>query len=114
MSLPEGVAWSIHCTWLLAHLRPGEALSSRRMAEFIGLPAAYLSKLLKSLVPAGLLDATSGPRGGFRLARAPAGITVLDIAEAVYGRATMFRRMEIRSTASRRACSSGKLNGLRM
>jgi Rrf2 family protein len=96
MALSEGVEWSLHCTWLLALLRPGEALSSHRLAEFYGLPTAYLSKLLKSLVRAGLLDATSGPRGGFRLARSPADITVLDIVEAVEGTAPMFRCMEIR------------------
>jgi Rrf2 family protein len=96
MPLPEGVEWSVHCAWLLAHLRPGQALSSRRMAEFYGLPPAYLSKLLKSLVRAGILDAASGPRGGFRLARAPADITVLDVVDAVDGTANAFRCMEIR------------------
>jgi Rrf2 family protein len=96
MSLPEGVEWAVHCAWLLAQTRPGQALSSRRMAEFYGLPTAYLSKLLKSLVRAGLLDATTGPRGGFRLARPATDITVLDIVEAVEGRAPMFRCMEIR------------------
>jgi Rrf2 family protein len=96
MSLSEGVEWSLHCAWLLSHVRPGEALSSRRMAEFYGLPSAYLSKLLKSLVRAGILDATTGPRGGFRLARPPGDITVLDILEAVEGRGPLFQCMEIR------------------
>ena len=45
MSLSEGVEWSLHCP-------AGEAVSSRRMAEFYGLRPAYLSKLLKSLVRA--------------------------------------------------------------
>jgi len=96
MSLPEGVEWAIHCTWLLAQAKPGESLSSRRMAEFYGLPNAYLSKSLKSLVRAGLLAATTGPRGGFRLARAATDITVLDIVEAIEGRTPMFRCTEIR------------------
>lgn len=96
MYLPEGVEWAVHCAWLLAQTRPGQALSSRRMAEFYGLPTAYLSKVLKSLVRAGLLDATTGPRGGFRLARPAADITVLDIVDAVEGRAPMFRCTEIR------------------
>jgi Rrf2 family protein len=96
MSLSEGVEWSLHCAWLLAHLPRGEALSSRRMAEFYGLPSAYLSKLLKSLVRAGILDATTGPRGGFRLARPPGDITVLDVVEAVEGRGPLFQCMEIR------------------
>lgn len=96
MFLPEGVEWALHCGWLLSHLGPGETLSSRRMAEFYGLPAAYLSKVLKSLVRAGLLEAATGPRGGFRLARAPEEITVLEIVEAIEGPSRMFRCMEIR------------------
>ncbi|HEY7072129.1 MAG TPA: Rrf2 family transcriptional regulator [Acidimicrobiales bacterium] len=96
MELSEGVEWSVHCTWLLALTPPTEALPSRRLAEFYGLPPAYLSKLLKSLVRAGILSATSGPRGGFRLARPPEDITVLDIVEAVEGRAFAFRCTEIR------------------
>ena len=96
MELSEGVEWSVHCAWLLALAPPGEALASRRLAEFYELPPAYLSKLLKSLVRAGILRATSGPRGGFRLARPPADITVLDIVEAVEGKAFAFRCMEIR------------------
>jgi Rrf2 family protein len=96
MSLSEGVEWSLHCAWLLAHVPAGKALSSRRMAEFYGLPPAYLSKLLKSLVRAGILGASTGPRGGFRLARTPADITVLDVMEAVEGSAPLFRCTEIR------------------
>jgi Rrf2 family protein len=96
MQLPEGVEWSVHCCWLLALLSPDAALSARRLAEFYGLPDAYLSKLLKMLVRAGLLSASSGPRGGFRLARAPAEMTVLDITGALEGTAPVFRCMEIR------------------
>jgi Rrf2 family protein len=96
MSLSEGVEWSLHCTWLLTHVPPDEALPSRRMAEFYGLPPAYLSKLLKSLVRAGILAATTGPRGGFRLARAPEDITVLDVMEAIEGRTPLFLCKEIR------------------
>jgi Rrf2 family protein len=83
MRLPEGVEWALHCTWLLTVARDRDALPARRLAEFYGLPEAYLAKLLKTLVRAGLLSATSGPRGGFRLARPPGDITVADVVEAV-------------------------------
>jgi len=96
MRLPEGVEWALHCSWLLAQAREGDALTARRLAEFYGLPEAYLAKLLKALVRAGLLSATSGPRGGFRLARPPGAITVADVVEAVEGRGALFQCMEIR------------------
>lgn len=96
MSLSEGVEWSVHCAWFLAQVPEGEAVPSRRLAEFYGLPPAYLAKLLKLLVRAGIFDATTGPRGGFRLARPAGDITVLDVVDAVEGTAPMFQCREIR------------------
>src|SRR5215475_15181713 len=96
MKLPEGVEWALHCSWLLAQARDGDALPARRLAEFYGLPEAYLAKLLKTLVRAGLLSATSGPRGGLRLARPPGDITVADVVEAVEGPSPLFHCTEIR------------------
>ena len=96
MKLPEGVEWALHCTWLLAAARPDEALPARRLAEYYDLPEAYLAKLLKALVRAGLLTATSGPRGGFRLARPAEQISVADVVEAVEGPGPLFHCTEIR------------------
>ena len=96
MKLPEGVEWALHCTWLLSFAHEGDAVPARRLAEFYDLPEAYLAKLLKALVRAGLLGATSGPRGGFRLARPPEAITVAEVVEAVEGPGPLFCCTEIR------------------
>jgi Rrf2 family protein len=96
MRLPEGVEWALHCTWLLTFTRDRDPLPARRLAEFYDLPEAYLAKLLKALVRADLLSATSGPRGGFRLARPPGDITVADIVKAVEGPSPLFHCTEIR------------------
>lgn len=98
VKLPEGVEWALHCAWLLAVAGDGggDALPARRLAEFYGLPEAYLAKLLKGLVRAGLLSASTGPRGGFRLARPPAEITVAQVVEAVEGPGPLFLCTEIR------------------
>ena len=64
--------------------------------------------MLKRLVRADLLHAGTGPRGGFRLARDPAEVTVLEIVEAVEGGTPLFRCTEIRQRgpvpASKSAC----------
>jgi Rrf2 family protein len=52
--------------------------------------------VLAGLVRGGVLSATSGPRGGFRLARPPEEITVAEIVQAVEGRGDLFRCTEIR------------------
>ena len=96
MKMPEGVEWALHCTWLLTFAGEGDAVPARRLAEFYDLPEAYLAKLLKALVRAGLLTATSGPRGGFRLARAAGKITVAEVVEAVEGPGPLFCCTEIR------------------
>jgi Rrf2 family protein len=90
------VEWALHCTWLLTFAPSGEAVSTRRLAEFYDLPEAYLAKVLKALVRAGVLHASSGPRGGFSLGRAAAEITVADVVEAVEGRSPLFHCAEIR------------------
>ncbi|WP_327670297.1 MULTISPECIES: Rrf2 family transcriptional regulator [unclassified Streptomyces] len=102
MKLSQGVEWGVHCCVLLVQAPPGAAVRRSTLAGYYGLPEAYLAKHLKSLAAAGVLTATSGPRGGFRLARDPKDITVLDVVEAVEGSAPAFVCGEIRQ---RGACA---------
>ena len=60
------------------------------------MPSAYLAKHLQALARAGVLETVKGPRGGYRLARPPAEITVLDVVEAIDGDEPAFRCTEIR------------------
>ncbi|GIK15983.1 MAG: Rrf2 family transcriptional regulator [Planctomycetota bacterium] len=55
------------------------ACSGARIAGRTGIPAKYLSKILGDLVHAGVLDATRGKGGGFRLRRPPADLRLLEI-----------------------------------
>jgi Rrf2 family protein len=96
MELPRTVEWALHCCWLLALLPEEDTLPARRLAEFHGLPEPYLAKLLKSLTREDLLVATVGPRGGYRLARRPEQISVLEVVQAVEGARPLFRCTEIR------------------
>lgn len=95
MKLPESTEWALHCTTALAQV-PDEAISGSQLAEHFALPAAYLSKQLALLVRAGLLSATTGPKGGFRLSRAAESITLLDVVEAVDGSRDPYLCREIR------------------
>lgn len=56
---------------------------AHELAEMASVPPAYLSKVLRKLVAKGLLHAQKGHHGGFRLARPPASIRVIDVLEAV-------------------------------
>jgi Rrf2 family protein len=94
--LSEGVEWGLHCCVVLAVLPDGAALSTGRLAEFHGVPIAYLAKHLQSMSRAGILVAGTGPRGGYRLARPPADISVVDVLEAIDGDEPAFQCLEIR------------------
>src|SRR2546429_8241519 len=85
MRLSEGVEWGLHCAVLLAVMPPDTALPTSRLAEFHGVPVAYLAKHLQAMSRAGILVAGPGPRGGYRLARPPADVSVLDVGEAIHG-----------------------------
>lgn len=86
----------MHCATSLAQLDPGTSASTTQLAEYFDLPAPYLAKQLKTLVRAGILSATTGPKGGFRLARPAADITLLQIVEAVDGTSSAYECREIR------------------
>jgi Rrf2 family protein len=96
MRMSEGVEWGIHCATLLGAVPPPMTLSAARLAEYHGVPAPYLTKHLQALVRGGVLESVPGPRGGFRLARPPAEITMLDIVEAIDGTEPSFVCTEIR------------------
>ncbi|OXM70710.1 MULTISPECIES: RrF2 family transcriptional regulator [Amycolatopsis] len=96
MKLPSSTEWVLHCATTLAQLEPGRTASTAQLAEYFDLPAPYLAKQLKALVRAGVLTATTGPRGGFRLARPAAEITLLEIVEAVDGASAPYECREIR------------------
>ena len=85
MRLNEGVEWGIPVCLLLARLADEAPISGRRLAESHELPTAYTAKQLQALVRAGVLTSTSGPRGGFRLARSADQISLLDIVDAIEG-----------------------------
>ncbi len=94
--MSDGVEWGLHCAALLAFLPDGSALPAARLAEYHGVPAAYLAKHLQAMARAGILESRAGPRGGYRLARPASEVTVLDVVEAVDGSDSAFRCSEIR------------------
>ncbi len=94
--MSDGVEWGVHVCVLLATLPDDAALAAAKLADYHGVPAAYLAKHLQALAGAGVLRTVKGARGGYRLARSPAEITVLEVVEAIDGNESAFRCSEIR------------------
>jgi Rrf2 family protein len=69
----------------LVHLEgngDGRPIASHDIAAAQGLPEKFLLKCLHPLVNAGLLRSVKGPSGGYRLAKPPRDITLLEVVEA--------------------------------
>lgn len=60
-------------------------VTARDLAAEIGLPQPTVSKLLKTLAGAELLNSTRGAAGGYALARRPEQITLAEMFEALEG-----------------------------
>jgi Rrf2 family protein len=96
MKMGRGVEWAVHSCLNLMWLGPEVAATAARLAAFYDLPAAYLNKQFQALVRAGIATSVPGPHGGFRLARPPERISLLDVVTAIEGPEPAFRCMEIR------------------
>lgn len=64
---------------------PDRQANAAAIAAATRLPQATVAKLLKSLAHAGLVIATRGAAGGYRLARRPAAISVAEVVAAIDG-----------------------------
>ena len=65
--------------------RQGQVLSAAELAEHSGLEQPTVSKLLKPLAQAGLVEGFRGANGGYRLARPADEIGLIEIVEAMEG-----------------------------
>jgi Rrf2 family protein len=63
-----------------------EAVLGRNLATRIGVPSHYLAKVLAVLARGGILTASRGARGGYRLARPPEEIRLIEIVEPFEGK----------------------------
>ncbi len=93
--LTVSVEYGIHCLlWLVSS---GDTpLSSRDLAELQGISPSFLAKIFPRLEKAGIVAASEGVRGGYRLARAPEEISFLDIVDAIEGDKPLFDCQEVR------------------
>src|SRR5690348_3891031 len=85
MKLTRASSYAIQAVAFMAAQKKDEPTASHLIAQKRGIPERFLLKVLKPLVSAQILLSIKGPNGGYRLARGPSEITMLDIVEAVDG-----------------------------
>jgi Rrf2 family protein len=83
MFISQTAEYAIRAMSALATVPDGTKIRAADLGRATGIPAPYLSKILRRLVLAELLVSRKGQGGGFSLARPAAEIPFLDILEAV-------------------------------
>lgn len=87
--------YGLHCLLVLAEPLAAPA-SSRDLAELQGVSPSFLAKIFPKLEKAGIVSASEGIRGGYRLARAPHQISVLEVVDAIEGSKSLFDCQQVR------------------
>jgi len=85
MKLTRASSYALHAVAYMAGQKTDLSTASHLIAEKKGIPERFLLKVLKPLVSAEILTSVKGPHGGYRLARPPQDISVLDVIESVDG-----------------------------
>lgn len=86
-------------------------LPLRQIAESLEVSEAHLSKVLQSLRKRGLVDASRGPSGGYRLARDPAEIALADVFVALEGPIVAKKCLFKRPVCAAQCCGLGAFVG---
>ncbi len=85
LQLTRRADYAIRTAICLAREGSGGQLPAPVIARTMGIPRRFLPQVMQDLVHAGLVEASLGRAGGYRLARAPGQISMLQIIEAVEG-----------------------------
>jgi Rrf2 family protein len=68
-----------------------EWVSAANLAELLSIPRPTVVNIITRLLASGLLESKEGNKGGVRLAKAAADVTLLDIFEAIERKRPLFR-----------------------
>jgi Rrf2 family protein len=85
MKLTRAASYGVHAVAYLATQDRNQPVASHVIAQVQRIPERFLLKVLKPLVSAGVLYSIKGPNGGYRLAKPPRDVSILDVIEAVDG-----------------------------
>jgi len=83
--LTRASTYAIHAIAYMAEQANPRPVASHDIARARGIPERFLLKVLKPLADRKILVSMKGPNGGYRLARTPTQISLLDVIEAVDG-----------------------------
>ena len=84
MHVTRETDYAVRCVYYLSGKGDGIAMIDE-IAGQMRVPKSFLAKILQKLSKADIVRSYRGVKGGFRLARSPRAITLLDVIEAMQG-----------------------------
>jgi Rrf2 family protein len=85
LQLTRRADYAIRTVMCLGHEERERRLPVSVIAQRMEVPRRFLPQIMQDLVAAGLVEASIGRAGGYRLAREPERISLLEVIEAVEG-----------------------------
>ena len=90
MKYSKATNYALHTiVYMIQH--GNEKLSVPKLAEHFKVSVTYLSKILTQLVKAGLIESTSGVKGGYVLSKKMDEISFIDVIYATEGNGALFK-----------------------
>ncbi len=87
LQISKATGYSLRAVLALVRSNKNNEVSTvTEIADSEEIPEAFLRKLLRPLINAGIVETKRGFSGGIRLAKSPGDITVLEVVEAVEGK----------------------------
>ena len=91
MKYTKATNYALHAMVYMIEHAENENLTVHALAEHLKVSATYLSKILTQLVKAGLIESTSGVKGGYVLSKKIDKISFMDVIYATEGSGALFK-----------------------
>ena len=85
LRISEAASLALHTTVILAS-NPNKLISTKDLAGTLHASEAHLSKVLQRLEKSGIVRATRGPKGGYKLDKSGDQIALLEVYESIDGK----------------------------
>ena len=84
MFITRKADYAVRCVLFLS-MEPDRTVSTAGVSGQMLVPRTFLAKILQQLTKKGIVQSVQGVTGGFRLARSPEEINLLEVIEAIQG-----------------------------
>lgn len=109
LKITEASSLALHAAVIIA--RENEKMvSAKEISKILNVSCDHLSKVLQRLAKSGIVKSLRGPDGGFKIARPPSEIRLMEIYEAIEGKFNYQNCLLGKNVCMAEKCVLGKLS----